>query len=150
MQPLQPKRRHLERQITYAGPILLVLALVDLLEQPPAGRGPHRAVRHSLFMCFIGSAVIQNLQWIGETRLPLSFDLALSPHSAADAFGCCFLFLYLFVALAVGIRWRMRSSVILAGVVTFALLVRTACTALFALENVLSWIALLQGRLGQG
>ena len=152
MQPLAAERRHLERQITYARPILLVLALVDLLEQPPAGRGPHAVLFVTAYLCVsLVLAVIQNLQWIGEIRLPLSFDLAaLAAFLLLTLSVVAFWFLYLFVALAVGIRWRMRSSVILAGVVTFALLVRTALHGPLALENVLSWIALSTGTFGAG
>ena len=152
MQPLAAERRHLERQITYARPILLVLALVDLLEQPPAGRGPHAVLFVTAYLCVsLVLAVIQNLQWIGEVRLPLSFDLAaLAAFLLLTLSVVAFWFLYLFVALAVGIRWRMRSSVILAGVVTFALLVRTALHGPLAWENVLSWIALSTGTFGAG
>ena len=152
MQPLAAERRHLERQITYARPILMVLALVDLLEQPPAGRGPHAVLFVTAYLCVsLVLAVIQNLQWIGEIRLPLSFDLAaLAAFLLLTLSVVAFWFLYLFVALAVGIRWRMRSSVILAGVVTFALLVRTALHGPLAWENVLSWIALSTGTFGAG
>ena len=41
MQPHAAERRHLERQIAYARPIFMVLALVDLLQRPPQDRGPH-------------------------------------------------------------------------------------------------------------
>ena len=41
MQPHAAERRHLERQIAYARPIFMVLALGDLLERPPQDRGPH-------------------------------------------------------------------------------------------------------------
>jgi len=152
MQPLAAERRHLERQITYARPILMVLALVDLLEQPPAGRGPHAVLFVTAYLCVsLVLAVIQNLQWIGEVRLPLLFDLAaLAAFLLLTLSVVAFWFLYLFVALAVGIRWRMRSSVILAGVVTFALLVRTAMHGPLAWENVLSWIALSTGTFGAG
>jgi signal transduction histidine kinase len=152
MQPLAVERRHLERQITYARPILMVLALVDLLEQPPAGRGPHAVLFVTAYLCVsLVLAVIQNLQWIGEVRLPLLFDLAaLAAFLLLTLSVVAFWFLYLFVALAVGIRWRMRSSVILAGVVTFALLVRTALHGPLAWENVLSWIALSTGTFGAG
>jgi len=152
MQPLAAERRHLERQITYARPILMVLALVDLLEQPPAGRGPHAVLFVTAYLCVsLVLAVIQNLQWIGEVRLPLLFDLAaLAAFLLLTLSVVAFWFLYLFVALAVGIRWRMRSSVILAGVVTFALLVRTALHGPLAWENVLSWIALSTGTFGAG
>ena len=39
MQPHAAERRHLERQITYARPIFMVLALGVLLEEPPQARG---------------------------------------------------------------------------------------------------------------
>jgi len=41
MQPHAAERRHLERQLAYARPIFMVLALGDLLERPPQDRGPH-------------------------------------------------------------------------------------------------------------
>src|SRR5713226_4789092 len=132
MQPLAAERRHLERQITYARPILMVLALVDLLERPPAERGPHAVLFVTAYLCM--SLVLA----------ALAAFLLLTQSVVA------FWFLYLFVALAVGIRWRMRSSVILAGVVTFALLVRTAMHGPLAWENVLSWIALSTGTFGAG
>jgi signal transduction histidine kinase len=152
MQPLAAERRHLERQITYARPILMVLALVDLLERPPAERGPHAVLFITSYLSIsLILAAIQNLQWSREVRLPLPFDLAaLAAFLPLTQSVVAFWFLYLFVALAVGIRWRMRSSVILAGVVTFALLVRTAMHGPLAWENVLSWIALSTGTFAAG
>jgi signal transduction histidine kinase len=152
MQPLAAERRHLERQITFARPILMVLALVDLLERPPAERGENAVLFVTVYLCVsLVLAAIQNLQWIGEIGLPLPFDLAaLAAFLLLTQSVVAFWFLYLFVALAVGIRWRMRSSVILAGVVTFALLVRTALHGPLAWENVLSWIALSTGTFAAG
>src|SRR5258708_11560177 len=120
MQPLASERRHLERQITYAGPILLVLALVDLLEQPPAGRGPHAVLFVTAYLCVsLFLAVIQNLQWIGEIRLPLSFDLAaLAAFLLLTLSVVAFWFLYLFVALAGSTTRSMRTSVSFSGLVT--------------------------------
>ena len=152
MQPLAAERRHLERQITYARPILMVLALVDLLDRPPGERGSHAVLFVTAYLCVsLVLAAMQNLQWVGEIRLPLLFDLAaLAAFLLLTQSVVAFWFVYLFVALAVGIRWRMRSSVIFAGVVTFALLVRTALHGPLALENVLSWIALSTGTFGAG
>jgi signal transduction histidine kinase len=152
MQPLAAERRHLERQITYARPILMVLALVDLLERPPNQRGPHAVLFITAYLCVsLILAAIQNLRWIGDIFLPLAFDLAaLAAFLVLTKSVVAFWFLYLFVALAVGIRWRMRSSVILAGVVTFVLLVRTAMHGSLAWENVLPWIALSVGTFGAG
>jgi signal transduction histidine kinase len=152
MQPLAAERRHLERQITYARPILMVLALVDLLERSSSQRGPHAVLFISAYLCVsLILAAIQNLQWIGDIFLPLPFDLAaLAAFLLLTKSVVAFWFLYLFVALAVGIRWRMRSSVMFAGVVTFALLVRTAMHGSLAWENVLPWIALSVGTFGAG
>ena len=138
MQPLAAERRHLERQITYARPILMVLALVDLLERSSSQRGPHAVLFISAYLCLsLILAAIQNLQWVGDIFLPLGFDLAaLAAFLVLTKSVVAFWFLYLFVALAVGIRWRMRSSVMFAGVVTFALLVRTAMHGSLAWENV--------------
>ena len=147
MQPHAAERRHLERQIAYARPIFMLMALVDLLERPPAERGSY-AVLFVIVYLFVSLilAVIQNLQWIGEVALPLSLDLAaltvfllLTPSVVA------FWFVYLFVALAAGVRWGTRRSVILAGVVTFALLVRTAYIGPLAWDQMLSWMALSTG-----
>ena len=152
MQPLAAERRHLERQITYARPILMVLALVDLLERSSSQRGPHAVLFISSYLCLsLTLAAIQNLQWVGDIFLPLGFDLAaLAAFLLLTKSVVAFWFLYLFVALAVGIRWRMRSSVMFAGVVTFALLVRTAMHGSLAWENVLPWIALSVGTFGAG
>src|SRR3981081_2522983 len=152
MQPLAAERRHLERQITYARPILMVLALVDLLERPPTERGEHAVLFITAYLSVsLLLAAIQNLHWIGEIRLPLAFDLAaLAAFLLLTQSVVAFWFLYLFSALAVGIRCRLRRPVILAGVVTFALLLRTAAHGPLAWENVFSWIALSTGTFAAG
>ena len=152
MQPHAAERRHLERQIAYARPIFMVLALVDLLDRPPAERGAHAVLFVTIYL--IGAlilAFVQNIQWIGELPLPLPLDLALlalflvlTPSVVA------FWFLYLFVALASGIRVGTRRSVVLAGVVTLALLIRTALNGPLAWDQMLSWIALSTGTFAAG
>jgi len=152
MQPLAAERRHLERQITYARPILMVLALVDLLDRPPDLRGPHAVLFITAYLGIsLVLAAIQNLPWVGDIFLPLPVDLAaLAVFLVLTKSVVAFWFLYLFVALAVGIRWRMRSSVIFAGLVTFILLLRTAMHGSLAWENLLPWIALSVGTFGAG
>jgi len=152
MQPHAAERRHLERQIAYARPIFMVLALLDLLERPPSGRGPHAVLFVTAYLCVaLALALVQNLRWFGEVPLPLPLDLAalavflLLTHSVVATW-----FVYLFVALEAGIRWGTRRSVVLAGVVTFALLVRTAFNGPLAWEQMLSWIALSTGTFAAG
>src|SRR5712671_2540920 len=61
MHPLAAERRHLERQITFARPILMVLALVDLLERPPAQRGENAVLFVTVYLCLsLVLAAIQN------------------------------------------------------------------------------------------
>ncbi len=147
MQPHAAERRHLERQIAYARPIFMVLALVDLLDRPPADRGPHAVLFVTIYLIVsVILAVIQNLQWIGEVPLPIGFDLAaLAVFLVLSHSVVAFWFVFLFVELAAGIRWGTRRSVMLGGVVTFALLIRTALNGPLAWEEMISWIALATG-----
>jgi signal transduction histidine kinase len=152
MQPHAAERRHLERQIAYARPIFMVLALVDLLERPPDTRGPQAVLFVAVYLVVaLVLALAQNFQWIGELPLPLPLDIAalavflLLSHSVV-----AFWFVYLFVALESGIRVGTRRSVMLAGVVTLALLFRTAYNGPLVWEQMLSWIALSTGTFAAG
>ena len=152
MQPYASEHRHLERQITIARPIFLVLALVDVLELRPVG-GDRRAL---LFVAvYLGAAVflaiLESFPRLRELRLPLAVDLAalavfllLTPSVVA------FWFLYLFVAFAAGIRWGLRRAVLLAGLVTLALLVRTAIRGPVHWPEIFSWVALVAGTFAAG
>jgi len=152
MQPHAAERRHLERQIAYARPIFMVLALVDLLDRPPSERGPHAVLFVTVYLIVsLVLALAQNLQWIGELPLPLPFDLAvLAVFLVLTRSVVAFWFVYLYVALAAGIRWGTRRSVVLAGVVTLALLIRTAINGPLAWNQMVSWIALSTGTFAAG
>jgi signal transduction histidine kinase len=152
MQPHAAERRHLERQIAYARPIFMVLALVDLLDRPPDSRGPQAVAFVTVYLvASLVLAVAQNVQWIGELPLPLPVDLAaLAVFLVLTRSVVAFWFVYLFVALAAGIRWGTRRSVYLAGIVTLALLIFTAKNGPLAWDRVLSWIALSTGTFGAG
>jgi len=152
MQPHAAESRHLERQISYARPIFMILALGDLLEQPPQNRGPHAI---PFVLGYLGVALIllllQYVPLLSEWRVPLTADLValavflLLAHSAAAVW-----FLYLFVALAAGIRWGIERSIVLAGVVTLAVLLRTAFQGGFDWMRVFSWVALVVGTFTAG
>jgi len=152
MQPHAAERRHLERQIAYARPIFMVLALVDLLDRPPSERGPHAVLFVTVYLIVsLVLALVQNLQWIGELPLPLSLDLAaLAVFLILTRSVVAFWFVYLFVALASGIRVGTRRSILLAGIVTLALLIRTAINGPLAWNQMLSWIALSTGTFAAG
>src|SRR5579863_3848123 len=147
MQPHSAERRHLERQITYARPIFMVLALGVLLEEPPQARGPHAV---AFVLAYLGAALalllLEYVPRLVEWQLPLLLDLAalavflLLTNSAA-----AFWFVYLFVALAAGIRWGLERSIVLAGGVTLAVLFRATWKGGFGWMEVLSWVALVAG-----
>jgi signal transduction histidine kinase len=152
MQPHAAERRHLERQIAYARPMFMVLALVDLLDPPPAQREPHAVIFVIVYLIVsLVLAMAQNVQWIGEVRVPVPVDLAaLAVFLVLTRSVVAFWFLYLFVALASGIRWGTRRSIFLAGFVTLALLIRTAINGPLAWEQMVSWIALSTGTFAAG
>ena len=152
MQPHAAERRHLERQIAYARPIFMVLALVDLLDRPPSERGPYAMLFITAYLVVsLILALSQNIKWIGELPLPLYFDLAaLAVFLVLTRSVVATWFVYLFVALASGIRWGTRRSVMLAGVVTMALLIRRAMIGPLAWEQMMSWVALSTGTFAAG
>jgi signal transduction histidine kinase len=152
MQPHAAERRHLERQIAYARPIFMVLALVDLLDRPLSQRGPYAVPFVTVYLVVsLVLALSQNVPSIGELPLPLSFDLAaLAVFLVLTRSVVAFWFVYLFVALASGIRWGTRRSVVLAGVVTLALLIRMAMVGPLAWDQMVSWIALSVGTFAAG
>jgi signal transduction histidine kinase len=152
MQPHVAERRHLERQIAYARPIFMVLALVDLLDRPPSERGQHAVLFVTVYLFVsLALAAAQNLRWTNEFVVPVQIDLAaLAVFLVLTRSVVAFWFVYLFVALAAGIRWGTRRSVMLAGIVTLALLVRTAINGPLAWEQMFSWIALATGTFAAG
>src|SRR2546427_10527688 len=117
MQPHSVEHRHLERQIPYARPIFMVLARGVWLEEPPQARGPHAV---AFVLGYLGAALalllVEYIPRLSEWQLPLLLDLAalavflLLTNSAA-----AFWFVYLFLALAAGIRWGLERSILLAG-----------------------------------
>jgi signal transduction histidine kinase len=147
MQPHSAERRHLERQITYARPIFMVLALGVLLEEPSQARGPHAV---AFVLAYLGAALalllLEYVPRLSEWQLPLLLDLtALAVFLLLTNSAAAFWFVYLFVALAAGIRWGLERSIVLAGGVTLAVLFRVAWRGGFGWMEVLSWVALVVG-----
>jgi signal transduction histidine kinase len=152
MQPHAAERHHLERQITYARPIFLVLAVGDLLGQSPPSRGPYSI---GFVLAYLAVAValllLQHLPRIGNPRVPLAADLvALAIFLLLTPSASAFWFVYLFVALAAGIRWGLERCILLAGAVTLAVLVRAAFQGGSSWVEVLSWTALVVGTFAGG
>src|SRR5260370_4557275 len=111
-------RRHIERQIAYARPIVVLLALIALFEQTSSNyaRGPiyFLIVYFSLsVLALLFEQMLNSLTW----HLPLACDLLalglfmyVSPTTVPARFP------YLFVCYAAGIRWGLRWALPLAAV----------------------------------
>ncbi|MGH9815817.1 MAG: sensor histidine kinase [Candidatus Acidiferrales bacterium] len=164
MEPHAAERRHLERQIVFARPIFVVLALLDLtVIQPRSPAAPLNLVAASaqdlapvLFLCVYLAAALALLWIVGVQQMPvadlptwaemalLAIFLVLTPSMAA------FLYLMLFVAFVAGIRWGMERVVLFCGIATLALLVSTALRGPFQWVQVISWVALAGGTFAAG
>jgi len=152
MQPHAAELRHLERQITVARPIFMVLALVDLLELKPVGAGREAVIFVAVYLAAAALLILfESLRPGVELRIPLVVDLtALAAFLLITPSVVAFWFLYLFVAFAAGILWRLHRAVVLAGVVTLALLVRTAIRGPVHWPEIVSWVALVIGTFAAG
>ncbi len=119
---------YLERQLTFARPMVAVLAITDLLESRASALGQPAV----LFLCAylalaLAWALVRALGKLDSVRLPLWVDVAalglflpLSPDIGS------FCFLFLFVSFAAGIRWEFPNALILDGVIAAALLLDQA------------------------
>ena len=152
MQPNAAESRYLQRQIAYARPIFLVLAVVDLLELKHVGGDDLPFVfllGYLIFALVVISA--EELFRKGGWHLPLVVDLAalivflfISPSEVAIWFP------YLFVAFAAGIRWGLHRAIVLAGAVSLALVVRVAIHGVVHWPAMISWTALAVGTFAGG
>ncbi|MGC1188551.1 MAG: sensor histidine kinase [Candidatus Acidiferrales bacterium] len=147
MQAHAAERRYLERQIAYARPIFLVLGSVELLVQPAAQRGQHALE----FLCAYLAAslaivAVDVVRGANPWQWPLPIDIAaLAVFLVLSSSVVAFWFPFLFVALAAGIRWGMRPSIVLVAAASVALLGRTVWAGPFWGHAAAPWIALTVG-----
>jgi signal transduction histidine kinase len=152
MQPHAPERRHLERQITYARVVFLVLALAALLLDDAQDGGGYAA---AFLVLYLGMAL--GLVWLlriprpADWRAPLVVDLgALGLLLLLTQSIVPFWLLYLFVAWAAGVRWGLQRSMELAASVTMVVILNAALHAKFEWSQLISWTALLTGTFTAG
>jgi signal transduction histidine kinase len=152
MQPHVADRRHLERQITYARVVFLVLALAALLLDDPQGRGVHAAAFLATYLALaVGLVWWLRIPQPADWRVPLVTDLvALGVLLLLTQSIVPFWLLYLFVAWAAGVRWGLQRSIELAATVTMVVILHAALRAKFEWSQLISWTALLTGTLTAG
>src|SRR5437667_9779016 len=128
MSPHQTDRQHFERQIVYARPIFVLLALLAVIEQPPT-RGGRRSASF-LIAYLIVALLVTQLERLLRKRswhLPLVCDLLalgyfiyISPSTVPVWFP------FMFICYAGGIRWGLDLTVPLAGAIALITVLRPA------------------------
>src|SRR2546425_6614633 len=152
MSPHQTDRHHFERQIVYARPIFVLLALLAMLEQHPP-KETHRAVSF-LIAYLIVALVVTQLERLLRKRgwhLPLAFDLLalgflmyLSPSTVPVWFP------YMFLCYAAGIRWGFSLTMPLAGALSLVLVLLTAVKGGIHWMQVFAWLGITVGTFAGG
>src|SRR5215470_4730523 len=126
----QTDRNHFERQIVLARPILVLLALLAALEQPPS-RDSHKSVSF-LIAYFAVALVVVEVEHLLRRRswhLPLACDLlALAYFLFINPSTVPVWFPYMFICYAAGIRWGFDLTLPLAGALSLILVLLTAGT----------------------
>src|SRR5258708_29545453 len=152
MSPHQTDRHHFERQIAYARPVFILLALLAVLE-----RRPSTELRRSvsfLISYLIVALLVTQLERLLRKRswhLPLVCDLLalgyfiyISPSTVPVWFP------FMFICYAGGIRWGLDLTVPLAGAIALVLVLRTAGRGELDWMRVVAWLGLLAGTFSGG
>jgi len=152
MSPHQTDRHHFDRQIVYARPVFILLALLAVLEQPPSRELP-RSVSF-LIAYLIVALVVTQLERLLRKRswhLPLVCDLLalgyfifISPSTVPVWFP------FMFICYAGGIRWGLGLTVPLAGALSLILVLRTAGRGEVDWMRWVAWLGLLAGTFAGG
>jgi len=152
MSPHQTDRQHFERQIVYARPIFVLLALLAVLEQPPT-RGGRRSASF-LVAYLIVALLVTQLERLLRKRswhLPLACDLLalgffmyISPSTVPVWFP------YMFLCYAAGIRWGFSLTMPLAGALSLVLVLLTAVKGGIHWMQVFAWLGITVGTFAGG
>src|SRR5216684_3135142 len=152
MSPNQTDRQHFERQIVFARPVIILLALLAVLEQPPS-RATRRSASFLAAYLIVALLVTQierllsNRSWhlpLASDLLALGFFMYISPSTVPVWFP------YMFVCYAAGIRWGFELTVPLAGALSLILVLLTAVKSEIHWTRVLSWLGITVGTFAGG
>jgi signal transduction histidine kinase len=152
MSPHQTDRHHFERQIVFARPIFILLALLAVLEQPPSHEA-HRSASFLVAYLIVALLVTQierllrERSWhlpLGSDLLALGFFMYISPSTVPVWFP------YMFLCYAAGIRWGLELTLPLAGALSLILVLLTAVKGEIHWMRVVSWLGLTTGTFAGG
>ena len=143
MSPHETDRRHFERQIVFARPIIIILALLAVLELTPS----HQSSRSVSFL--IGYLILSILVVLIEDflqerdwHLPLVCDLlALAFFIYICPAAVPTWFPYLFICYSAGSRWGFQFAVPIAGLFSLSIVLVAAARTEVQWIRVVSWLA---------
>src|SRR5437667_3743887 len=147
MSAQQTDRNHFERQILFARPIFVLLALLAALEQP-ISRQERRSVSFLIAYLIVALVItqVEHLLRCRSWHLPLACDLLalgffmyISPSTVPVWFP------YMFLCYAAGIRWGVELTLPLAGALSLILVLLTAVKGDIHWMRVVSWLGLTTG-----
>jgi signal transduction histidine kinase len=153
MSPHESDRRHLERQILYARPIIMLLSILAILEWP-ASTNAHRCLYFLFGYLFYSLALIAIeivLNGRSEWSAPLAIDLALILILIyVSPFAVPIWFPFLFASYAAGSRWGLRTAMPLAAglalVITLVNVVQREARGF----HLITWIAIVGAMFASG
>src|SRR5215469_2906566 len=152
MSPHETDRRHFERQIAFARPIVVLLTLIALLEQP-SSQYARRSITFLLAYLVLAvlAVIVENVFSERSWHLPLAVDLVIlgvflviSPSTVPAWFP------YLFVCFVAGIRWGLTSAFPLAGLLSLELVLLTAVNGEIRWMRIAAWIGLVGATFAAG
>ena len=152
MSPHETDRRHLERQIVYARPIVVLLSLLALLQHPSAQEAKNSIsflIAYLIVSLFVIplERFLRKRAWhlpIACDLLALGFFMYISPSSVPVWFP------YLFVCWVAGMRWGVRAAFPLAGALALILVLLTAVKGEIGWMRVIAWMGLVGGTFAGG
>ena len=153
MSPHESDRRHLERQILYARPIIILLSILAILEWP-ASIDAHRCL-YFLFGYLLYSLALIAIDLVlngrREWSAPLAIDLALivvliyvSPFAVPTWFP------FLFASYAAGSRWGLRTAMPIAAVLALVITLVNVVEREARGFHVFTWIAIVFAMFASG
>ncbi|HWZ98630.1 MAG TPA: sensor histidine kinase [Candidatus Dormibacteraeota bacterium] len=143
MSPHESDRRHFERQIVFARPIIIILALLAVFELAPSPESSHSV---SLLVAYLILSIlvilIEDFLQDRDWHLPLVCDLlALSFFIYVCPAAVPVWFPYLFICYAAGSRWGFQVALPIAGLFSLSIVLVSAARTDLQWMRVVSWLA---------
>src|SRR2546425_9509220 len=153
MSPHESDRRHIERQILYARPIIILLSILAILEWP-ASIDAHRCL-YFLFGYLLYSLALVAIDLVlngrREWSAPLIIDLGLTIVLIyVSPFAVPTWFPFLFASYAAGSRWGLRTAMPIAAVLALVITLVNVVEREARGFHVFTWIAIVFAMFASG